>query len=140
MKFWDSSAIIPLCLSEPATQQIQGILKTDEDIIVWWATRTECASALERRRREGVLPSDTLQKAGAILATLSSNWSEVLPSELVRQRAERLLSVHALRAADALQLAAALIWAEETPRGLDIICLDHNLREGSSKEGFTVLP
>ena len=55
MKFWDSSAIIPLCLKEPTSERIRDVLKVDEDIVVWWATRVECLSALERRRREGAL-------------------------------------------------------------------------------------
>jgi hypothetical protein len=74
------------------------------------------------------------------LLALALNWSEVLPGELVRQRTERLLAVHPLRAADAFQLAAALIWAEEKPRGLEVVCLDQNLREAALKEGFEVLP
>jgi len=45
-----------------------------------------------------------------------------------------------MRAADALQLASALIWAQETPRCLDFVCLDQNLREAALKEGFSVLP
>jgi predicted nucleic acid-binding protein len=140
MKFWDSSAIIPLCLQEPASEQVRGVLKADEDIMVWWSTRIECLSALERRRREGALHADAQLKARAVLTALAAGWSEVLPTELVRQRAERLLSIHPLRAADALQLAAALIWAEEAPQGLEVVCLDQNLREGAFKEGFTVLP
>jgi len=48
--------------------------------------------------------------------------------------------VHSLRAADSFQLAAALIWAEENPQGLDLVCLDQNLREAAFKEGFAVLP
>jgi len=56
------------------------------------------------------------------------------------QRAERLLSVHTLRAADAFQLAAALIWTQESPRGFELVCLDQNLREAAFREGFTVLP
>ncbi len=71
---------------------------------------------------------------------LSDAWSEIQPGDLVRQRAERLLMVHSLRAADALQLAAALIWSQEAPVGLNIVCLDLNLREAAQKEGFTVLP
>ena len=140
MKFWDSSAIIPLCLKEPTTERIRGVLKVDEDIVVWWATSVECLSALERRRREGALHVDTQKKARAVLTALAKEWSEVLPSELVRQRAERFLSIHPLRAADAFQLAAALIWAEETPQGLEVVCLDQNPREGAFKEGFTVIP
>jgi hypothetical protein len=127
-------------LTEPTSKQIQKILRQDEDIVVWWATRIECLSAFERRRREGVLFAEAALNAKAVLASLASGWSEVLPSELIRRRAERLLATHALRAADALQLAAALIWAEEAPEALELISFDQNLREGGSKEGFIVLP
>ncbi len=140
MKFWDSSAIIPLCLKESSSETIRRLAKSDEDIVVWWATRVECLSALARRRREGVLPINAELKARAILDALALEWSEVLPGEWVRQRAERILMVHSLRAADSFQLAAALIWAEENPQGLDLVCLDQNLREAAFKEGFAVLP
>jgi len=74
-----------------------------------------------------------------ILAALFRECSEILPSEPVRQRAQRLLRTHPLRAADALQLAAALVWAHESPAGLEFVCLDQNLREAASREGFKVL-
>jgi len=140
MRFWDSSAIVPLCLTEPTSKHIQKILREDEDIVVWWATRIECLSAFERRRREGILHAEAASNAKKVLVSLAAGWSEVLPSELVRRRAERLLATHALRAADALQLAAALVWAEEAPEALDLISFDQSLREGALKEGFTVLP
>ena len=76
----------------------------------------------------------------SILDALAGEWSEVQPAKKVRQRAERLLRVHSLRAADALQLSSALVWAEESPSGLFFVCLDVNLREAAFKEGFTVLP
>lgn len=123
-------------MSEP----VKRLIKADEDIAVWWVARVECLSALSRRRREGVLSTDAELKARAILSALSAEWSEVQPSELVRQRAERLLAIHSLRSADAFQLAAALIWAQENPQGLEIVCLDQTLREAAHKEGFTVLP
>ncbi len=140
MKFWDSSAIIPLCVKEPATETLQSVIRTDEDIVAWWATRVECVSALSRRGREGVLLAEAERKAKAILSGLSAEWSEVQPTELVRQRAERLLAIHPVRASDAFQLAAALVWAEEIPKDLEVVCLDQNLREAAMKEGFTILP
>ena len=140
MRFWDSSAIIPLCLKEKASEAVKGLMKDDEDIVVWWTTYIECLSALSRRQREGVLTSGDAEKARAVLSALAAAWSEVQPTEMVRLRAERLLSIHPLRAADALQLAAALVWAQETPRGLDFVCLDQNLRESSLKEGFSIQP
>jgi uncharacterized protein len=140
MRFWDSSAIIPLCLKEPTTEETKNLAKADGDIVVWWTTRVECMSALARRYREGALPSHAEQKAKTVLSALAGVWSEVQPSELVRQRAERLLMVHPLRAADALQLAAALLWAEGAAAGSEFVCLDQNLREAAIREGFTVLP
>ena len=117
MKFWDSSAIIPLCVKETTSEIVHGIAENDQDIIVWWATSIECISALARRKREGFFPVEAEGTAREILSQLSAEWSEVLPTPLIRQRAERLIGVHPLRAADAFQLAAALIWAEEDPHG-----------------------
>ncbi len=140
MKFWDSSAVIPLCLKEPLSETITRLIKADEDMVVWWATRVECQSALARRRREGVLSSEEAIKATSVLNVLSAEWSEVQPGERLRQRAERIISVHPLRTADAFQLSAALIWAEESPKDQGIVCLDHNLRAAAHKEGFTLFP
>jgi predicted nucleic acid-binding protein len=140
MKFWDSSAIIPLCLKEQTPETVKRLIKADEDIVVWWATRVECLSALSRRRREGVLSTDAEVKAKAILSALSTEWSEVQPSEVVRQRAERLLAIHPLRSADAFQLSAALTWAQENPQTHEVASLDQNLREAAHKEGFIVIP
>jgi predicted nucleic acid-binding protein len=140
VRFWDSSAIIPLCLKEPTSEVVENLARTDEDLVVWWTTWVECISAMARRYREGVLPINAERQARAALTTLAGEWSEIQPTELVRHRAERLLMVHSLRAADALQLAAALIWTEETTAGAEFVCLDQNLREAALKEGFTVLP
>lgn len=139
MKFWDSSAIIPLCLKEQMSGTVKRLVKSDEDLFVWWATRVECLSALARRHREGALSASAETKAKAVLSTLSAEWSEIQPSELVRQRAERLLAIHPLRSADAFQLAAALVWAQESPQDLEMVCLDQNL-QAAHREGFTILP
>lgn len=140
MRFWDASAIIPLCLKEASSEVVKRLVKADEDMVVWWATRVECLSALSRRGREGILPVDAELKAKGILSALCGECSEVQPSEFLRQRAERLIMVHPLRSADAFQLAAALIWAQETPEGHDIVSLDQHLREAALKEGFSVFP
>jgi hypothetical protein len=140
MRFWDSSAIIPLCLKERASEAIKSLMKGDENLVVWWTTRVECLSALSRRKREGVLSPDDEAKARAVLSAIGTAWSEIQPTETVRLRAERLLSIHPLSVADALQLAAALIWAQETPRGIEFVSLDQDLREAALKEGFSIQP
>ena len=64
----------------------------------------------------------------------------VAPSDDVRRRAGRLVATHPLRAADAFQLAAALIWCEEQPGGEAFVCLDERLREAARREGVTLVP
>jgi hypothetical protein len=140
VRFWDTSAIVPLCLSEPATPDVRRIASDDGALVVWWATRTECASAFARRRREGQLAATAERRARRILSALVAEWSEVLPSDPVRERAERLLGVHPLCAADAFQLAAALIWSRGETRACTIVSFDERLRGAAEREGFTLLP
>jgi predicted nucleic acid-binding protein len=106
---------------------------------VWWATVVECRSALHRRNREYPLPTETLDSALRRLERLLEGCDTVPPTEEVRRRAGRLLAVHPLRAGDALQLGAALVFAEEE-QGVGFVCLDDRLRDAASKEGFRILP
>ena len=127
-------------MSERVQPGTLELLKADPEMVVWWASRTECLSALHRRTGEGNIKAAEGTQIRNILSVLSGAWAEVLPGDLVRQRAERLLAVHALRAADAFQLAAALVWSREMTAGLGFVCLDDNLCQAASKEGFLVVP
>ena len=140
MRFWDTSAIVPLCVTEPASAKVRRLLDADSSIVVWWATRVECLSALARRRRDGVLGAPAEAQARRVLVALAGAWSEVVPSERLRQRTERLLSLHAVRAADAFQLAAALLWSRGETTGEAFVSFDERLRDAASREGFLVLP
>jgi hypothetical protein len=70
-------------------------------------------------------------------------WRQIHPIDLVGAvslRAKRLLARHTLRAADALQLAAALLAADDDPQRLEFVTLDERLAEAARLEGFRVLP
>jgi predicted nucleic acid-binding protein len=136
VKFWDSSAIIPLLFTEAPRDALLGLLTRDPLMMVWWGSPVECVSAIARREREGNLSVDDAGQALAQLRTLMGAWQEVLPSEPVRTAALRLLRVHALRAADSLQLAAAIIAAEHEPATLEFVTLDDRLSDAASREGF----
>lgn len=95
-------------------------------------------SALSRLERDGALPSAILRTALDRLDVLSHSWIEVEPSMVVRETARRLLRTHPLRAADALQLSAAIHAAEGHPPTLSIVCLDERLSEAAEREGFMI--
>lgn len=139
MKFWDSSAVVPLLVPEAAAPIVQREFDLDPEVVVWWGTQLECVSALARREREGALPALSLVDALDRLMSLSMAWREVQPVERVRQIATRLLRVHPLRAADALQLSAAIVAAEDQPADLAILTLDKRLAKAAEREGFRVI-
>lgn len=140
MKFWDSSAIVPLCIREVHTPLAQALAAEDSDLVVWWAARTECLSALARRTRAGELPTAAAAEARQRLWNRQREWLEIPPTETIRTTADRLVAIHPLSAADAFQLAAALDWCDHRSTGAGLISLDHRLREAASREGFVVLP
>lgn len=139
MRFWDASAIIPLCLQEPQTPLLMQLAEEDSAIAAWWATPIECCSAFARLRREGILSRQSEEQARTILSALAADWTEIVPSQIVRDQAVRVLSLHPLRAADALQLAAALTWIQGRPQGHEFMCLDRRLQNAAQAEGFRVL-
>lgn len=140
MRFWDASAVLPLLVDEARTDELRALAGVDGAIVVWWLTRTECVSALARRVRDGELSVADERSVRTVLRALERSWSEVEPSERLRRAAERLLAVHDLRAADALQLAAAVEWRGGDAEGAALVCLDRRLRSAAHREGFQVLP
>ncbi len=138
MRYWDSSAIIPLTVTEASTDAMRVIAEEDPVMCVWWGTEAECVSALARLEREGALTDTATTGALERLDLLAESWNEVQPVAAVRSAARRLLRVHTLRAADALQLAAAVVAAEGQPASLGIVTLDERLAAAARREGFTL--
>jgi predicted nucleic acid-binding protein len=65
-------------------------------------------------------------------------WQVISPSAKLARDARALLEVYPLRAADALQLAAALEWCEGRPKGKVFLTFDQRLREAAGLAGFTL--
>jgi predicted nucleic acid-binding protein len=140
MKFWDSSALVPLLVEESSSAALRALLRDDPTLVVWRLSGTEVVSALWRRRRADELDERMRLAAEAGLGDLERIWTVVEDATQVDRRARRLLAAHALRAADALQLAAALVACDERPDVLALVTLDDRLAEAARREGFVVLP
>lgn len=136
--FWDASGIVPLCVDESASHRAQSKLRQFLPV-VWWASMVEVHSAIARLHRLGRLKD--IEKKGALsrLNVLSRGWREILPSDSLRETAARLFDNYELRAADSLQLAAALIWCQQRPARRTFICADQRLSKAAATAGFSVL-
>lgn len=139
MIFWDSSAIVPLIVAEPASPALVDLLQADTDMLVWWGTPVECSSAICRRERDADLTQNQTAQAHQRLRALSESWNEVTPTNAVRAAAIRALRLHPLRAADALQLAAAIVASDHEPPSLQFLTLDDRLRIAAHREGFRIV-
>ena len=140
MRFWDASAVLPVCAAEATSSKMRAIHLDDPNAVVWWGSRVECVSAICRLVREGRLTTASEASVRHLLSQFIDAAHTIGPTDDVRSRAERCLAVHPLRAADALQLGAALVWANERPSGLGFVSLDTRLRDAARREAFTVLP
>ena len=140
MRFWDTSALVPLLVVEAGTAVAGSVLEDDPEMIVWWGTRVECVSALARHAREPGMSSADLARVHERLAGLADRWSEIIATETLRNLAERIVRTHPLRAADALQLAAALVASDGQPHSIPFVSLDERQRDAARREGFSVLP
>ena len=138
MRFWDSSAVVPLLVPEAASGPLLELYDADPLMVAWWATEVECTSAIARRQRLGGLRDDIVSEAFARLGALRASWHEVEPGEDIRETARRLLRVHDLRTGDALQLAAAFFVAEGRPTTLEFVSLADRLVAAARREGFVV--
>ena len=136
MNFWDSSALVPLLVTEASSDLRRKQYDADPWAVVWFGTLAEIESSLVRRPRDGQLPADVEHAARKRLHEMTKQWTEVTPTTEVRARAIRLLRVHPLRAADAFQLAAALIFCREQPQHLPFLTADQRLRTAADLEGF----
>jgi uncharacterized protein len=139
VRFWDTSALVPLLAEQEASAELRRLFAEDPEVAAWWGTPVECASAAARLRREELFGLDEEEAFLELLERLEAGWFEILPSGPLRDEARRLLRIHSLRAADALQLAAAVIWAGPSRRR-DLVTLNERLALAARIEGFRVLP
>ncbi len=139
MRFWDTSALIPLVVAERSSSRVERWLREDPNVIVWTLSCVELFSSLARRRREEPRSESSLLAARRDLLSTWEQWSEVTSVEVVRRHAERVVETHPLRAADALQIGAALVASENIPATLEFVTLDRNLANAAEREGFVTL-
>jgi len=127
VKFWDSSALVPLLMDEPSTKTLQQILSNDADVVVWMLTSVELLSALGRLRRQAAGLEDIVPGLRSSAIGMVERCACVTDVDGVRRRAERLVGVHPLTAADAMQLGAALVASGDRPETLEFVTLDKQL-------------
>lgn len=137
MKFWDTSALIPLLADEPQTDAVRAIAESDPKLAVSFITAVEVDSALWRKAKRSA-DEIARQRSHRRLAALEADWLVIASFDDVLHEARRIVRRRGLRAADALQLASAMLLR---PTGVTtFVTLDHDLAAAARAEGFPTLP
>ncbi len=133
--FWDSSALVLLCANQPGTPEAR-YWKQHFDVVIWWGTPVEIASALARLLRTGLLSTRAWGEALELAERLAKLWYVIEPSLVIRENAVEVVKHYDLRAGDAWQLAAALEWCDHHPKGHRFLTADKRLHDVASLIGF----
>jgi len=136
--FWDSSALVPLFCHDSYSARSRELLRTFPEIAVWWNTPVEIHGVFIRLLKQSSISREGMSKALGYLQEFRLRWREVLPVESVRNLAEECLDRYRIRSADALQLAAAIIWCNGNPKGRPFVCFDTELCDAARQAGFDV--
>lgn len=139
LAFWDTSAIVPLCCFQTKSQQLRQIRRKYE-VVASWISLIEGNSALKRLLLDKAISQNAYAEAVKRLKLQSKAWREIKPTEKVRELAENLIQNQNLRTLDSLQLASALVWCFEKPKGRIFVCCDDKLSKAAEKIGFSILP
>ena len=139
MRFWDSSAIVPLVVREVSSAACRHEQRVQPVFVVSRLAGAEIWHALARKRREGTLSAGDLRVSERALVTLASRWHVVECTEDVENEVFAVLERHPLRAADAWQLASARVFVDGMTRGRFFVTRDELLATAARADGFTVI-
>jgi predicted nucleic acid-binding protein len=137
MAFFDTSAIVPLCVAQQSSQKAKAVYRNSTRQVVAWTASIEAAGAIYRAVRLGGLSESNAKRALARLSQLEKRWTEIIASDRVRHTAITMLSIYDLRAGDAVQLSSALVWCKDKPRNRSFVCFDQKLALAARAVGFT---
>jgi hypothetical protein len=138
VRFWDSSAVVPLLVEQKPSSRVAAWVAGDDAMVLWTLTPVEVVSALRRLVRDKALAEEIARLAEVRLAEIVRACHVIIDVDPVKSLATRLLRLHPLRAFDALQLGAALHWVEGHPQGRTLHTLDSRLALAAQREGFNV--
>jgi len=139
MRFFDASALAKRYIRAEGTSDVNRWLRESRPATCR-LTEAELSSAFARRVREGTMSAAARVAA---LGRMHDDLSKIQVVELVSvvvSRVHDLLARYPLRAADSLQLAAALSLGHGLGRPIEFVVYDERLADAARAEQLRVLP
>jgi predicted nucleic acid-binding protein len=139
MIYLDSSALVKRYIRENGTEALQSIMSGAAELITSKLTYAEIWSAFMRKFREGGLEKNSLDEAAD---RFDKDWDHFFVVDFHDEllgTIKKLITRHALKAADAVHLSSALWIANETKSNLTFIASDSGLLKAAEAEYLRVV-
>lgn len=133
--YWDTSALLRVYFEELASPtarawfRLYGVASSRLLLV-------EAAGAFRRRKDEGSLGSDGLQRVQAHLAADRQEWLLLDVDTHTLERAEQITAAHSIRALDAVHIASAVVMAAGWPHPLPFLTADRRQHEAALALGL----
>ena len=135
----DTGALIKKYVNEDGSEEVVRHWNSSEMIVVSWVAYAESFSAMNRKKREGVLSKEKYEIATEEFKTDWESFEKVEVVDQLNEMIEELTNVYPLRGFDAIHLASALCFQELIEESLHFICADRRLNEAAQEESLNVI-
>ncbi len=138
--FIDSSTLVKRYRTELGSDYLVNLIPGAARLVVSRLTKVEVTAALVRRARGLNMPSNAVDEALTSLDTeIRDSFDVVELDEPLIEQAGTLARRHAIRGADAVQLACALLARHDYPKNeLVLVSADDELNAAAVAEGLQV--
>ena len=138
MAFWDSSAIVPLCVNQKNSQLARNLWRQFDENFVCRECVIEVSSAFARLEREGKITESGRLKLESRLKFVEKEWIEIESTFRIVEIGRTFPALYGLKAMDSLQLATALVWCKEFPKNKNFVAADGKLLQAAEAAGSTI--
>jgi predicted nucleic acid-binding protein len=140
--FFDTSALVKLYIREVGSTEVIALTSNlgNDQLVVLDLARVEARSAVRKRSRIGDLSAEVANNVIARLEEDLLQWFLTQPSNSsVIEKALRVIDLYHLKAYDAMQLAACITFAPETPGPITLVTSDRQMFSAARTEGLAVI-
>lgn len=139
MIFFDATAAAKRYFLEVGSDRVNALWSGRDEILSLTLLQCELVSALNRKRRERVVPHAAHRRIRKQMGEDAGKMQTVpINAELI-ERSLKVLDAHPLKALDSLYLAGALYLQEALRSPVLFVAADHQLLRAAQSEGLQVL-
>jgi uncharacterized protein len=138
--YFDTSAFIKRFLDEDGSDAVRKLANSTTLAVSSWLLHAEIYAVVARKRREGVIPSKTLDMALADFERLGKAMLILSCQDGLLVDIRRLHAQHAIGGCDSVHLASAISYERLSGNSIAFASADRQQRNAARAEGLTVVP